>query len=79
LKVTKEIIKKLEHMFGKVKTTNDWCRTNNVEPFYDCKNEFYLITQLFDKEKSILIKSGIVVYMIPIELAEKALVLGRFP
>jgi len=78
LKVTKEIIKKLEDIFGKVEPTSNWCRANNIEPFYQ-PNDFYLIMQLFDKEKSILIKAGIVVYMIPIELAEKALVLGKFP
>jgi len=77
LKVTKEIIKKLEDLFGKVKPTNNWCRTNNIESFGI--DQYYLIMQLFDKEKSILIKSGIVVYMIPMDFAEKALVLGEFP
>jgi len=107
MKVTREIIRKLEDIFEAhlmrmrkqhtheierdpfhnshvnfQEQYSNWLASNHIEVI--AEDEIYMVNQFFDKEKHFLIKGGLrntksPIYLVPIELAEKALILGELP
>lgn len=61
----------------------DWCEIHNIRPFWN----LYKCVQFFDKENELIVRLSVPTpngfadlhFIVPLEFAEKVLVLGEFP